>query len=180
MRLSVCRKVDFGSAEYGGRLVEFSAVPEENGSLPTCRAIGFDPGRLRLRKRKREFFSRSAFRPEKRYPESGKAVFPSLSTHRETGKSGTNAFHWFVLFFATLRINFAPCGARRLPDTLRLAARRKQNRHTRRNLLAQRGGLYPPVFLLRPHYSKAKKFFHGKKVANSIRARNFFAYSDVF
>lgn len=124
MRLSVCRKDDFGYAEYGGRSVEFPGVPEETGSLPTCRAIGFDPARLRLRKRKGEFFSRSAFRPEKRYPEPGKAVFPPLSAHRKTGKSGTNAFRWFVLFFATLRIDFAPCGAGCLPGTLRLAARR--------------------------------------------------------
>ena len=124
MRLSVCRKVDFGSAEYGGGLVEFPVVPEENRSLPTCRAIGSDPVACGCESGKEKFFSRSAFRPEKRYPESGKAVFPPLSAHRETGKSGTNAFRWFVLFFATLRIDFAPCGARRLPDTLRLAARR--------------------------------------------------------
>ena len=121
MRLSVCRKDDFGYAEYGGRSVEFPGVPEETGSLPTCRAIGFDPARLRLRKRKGEFFSRSAFRPEKRYPEPGKAVFPPLFPIGKRVKAKQTLF--VLLYFRYLANKFcslrsgmparhaSPCGA---------------------------------------------------------------------
>lgn len=75
MRLSVCRKVDFGSAEYGGGLVEFPVAPEENRSLPTCRAIGFDPVACGCESGKENFSPVRLFAPKNDIPNPAKPCF---------------------------------------------------------------------------------------------------------
>ena len=121
MRLSVCRKVDFGSAEYGGGLVEFPVAPEENRSLPTCRAIGFDPVACGCESGKENFSPVRLFAPKNDIPNPAKPCFRRFQPIGKRVKAKQTLF--VLLYFRYLANKFcslrsgmparhaSPCGA---------------------------------------------------------------------